>query len=120
MKSDQLRARALAEWRGQAVHFERADRVTTASDAVHKLMHSLGLDQRLKADAVLAAWREIVGEFFAEHSSPQQLKDGVLYVAVLQPTVHFELERVWKREVLAKLKARFGARTVRDIKFRLG
>lgn len=100
--------------------FVRKDQTTTASDAVHKLMKSLGLDQRLKADAVLAAWREIVGDFFADHSAPQQLKDGVLFVSVLQPTVHYELDRVWKREVLAKLKSRFGARTVREIKFRLG
>ena len=120
MKPDQLRARVLAEWRGHPEAFVRADRTTTASEAVHKLMQSLGLADRLKADAVLAAWREIVGEFFAQHSAPQQLKAGVLYVAVLQPTVHFELDRVWKRDILAKLKARFGARTVRDIKFRLG
>ena len=120
MKPDQLRARVLAEWRGQAVPFVRPDRTTTARDAVQKVMQSLGLAERLKADEVLVAWREIVGEFFAKHSSPQQLKDGVLYISVLQPTVHFELERVWKRDILAKLKARFGVRTVREIKFRLG
>jgi len=120
MKSDQLRARVLAEWRGQPAAFERPDRAVSAADAVRKVMQSLGLADRLKADAVLAAWREIVGEFFAKHSAPQQLKEGVLYVAVLQPTVHFELERVWKRDILAKLKERFGARTVREIKFRLG
>jgi hypothetical protein len=48
------------------------------------------------------------------------LKDGVLYVSVLQPTVHYELDRVWRREIIAKLKDKFGARTVREIKFRLG
>ena len=53
-------------------------------------------------------------------SSPQRLKDGVLYVHVLQPTVHFELERMWKKEILDKLKKRFGGRVVREIRFRLG
>ena len=120
MKSEHLRARVLAEWRGMPENFVRADNMTPASDVVRKIMKSLGLGDRLKSDEVLAAWREIVGDFVAKHSAPQQLKDGVLYVSVLQPTVHFELERIWKREILAKLKDRFGARTVREIKFRLG
>lgn len=120
MKPEQLRARVLAEWRGRPEPFVRKDQTTTAAEAVRKIMQTLGLAERLKADEVLAAWREIVGDFFAKHSSPQQLKDHVLYVSVLQPTVHFELERVWKRDILAKLKQRFGARTVREIKFRLG
>jgi predicted nucleic acid-binding Zn ribbon protein len=120
MKSNQLRARVLAEWRGLPEIPFSEDRYTSASDAVRKVMKTLGLADRLKADEVLAAWREVVGEFFAKHSAPQALKDGVLYVAVLQPTVHFELDRVWRRDILAKFKERFGGRTVRDIKFRLG
>ena len=120
MKPAQLRARALAEWRGLPAEYVRPDRTTTAADAVRKVMESLGLGSRLKSDEVVAAWREVVGDFFAKHSAPQQLKDGVLYVAVLQPTVHFELDRVWKRDIIAKFKERFGARTVREIKFRLG
>ena len=120
MKSDQLRARALAEWRGLPQTFERPDRAVACGDAVQKVMKELGLGERLRAEEVVAAWHEVVGEFVAKHSSPHQLKDGVLYVSVLQPTVHYELDRVWKRDILSKLKKRFGARTVRDIKFRLG
>ena len=33
-------------------------------------------------------------DFIAAHSMPQPVKDGVLYVRVLQPTMHFEMERV--------------------------
>lgn len=85
-----------------------------------KVMAGLGLQDRLKEDEVLKAWQEIVGDFVAAHSSPHRLKDGVLTVHVLQPTVHYELDRIWKREILAKLKERFGARTVREIRFRIG
>src|SRR4051812_28752789 len=118
MKPDQLRARVLAEWRGLPQSFERPDRAVACGGALQKIMKDLGLGERLRSDEVLKAWREVVGEFVAKHSSPQQLKDGVLYVSVLQPTVHFELDRVWKRDILEKLKKRFGARTVREIKFR--
>jgi hypothetical protein len=32
----------------------------------------------------------------------------------------YELDRVWKPELLAKLKRRFGGRTIRELKFRIG
>jgi len=120
MKPHHLRARVLAEWRGLPQPVVAGDTAAPAVEVVRKVMKSLGLAERLKSDEVLGAWREIVGDFFAKHSAPQQLKDGVLYVSVLQPTVHFELDRVWRRDILAKLKDRFGARAVREIKFRLG
>lgn len=120
MKPEKLRARVLAEWRGlPEIPFPR-DTAKPIGDAMAKVMKSLGLSERLREEEVLAAWRETVGEFFATHSSPHRLKDGVLYVNVLQPTVHFEMERVWKRDIIAKLKARFGARVVKDLRFRLG
>lgn len=120
MKPEQLRARILAEWRGLPQPVERPDRTTALGDAVRKAMAGLGLKDRLHAEEVMSAWHEVVGEFVAKHSAPQQLKDGVLTVRVLQPTVHFELDRFWKPKILAKLKARFGPRTVREIRFRIG
>ena len=90
------------------------------SEPLAKLMAQLGLKDRLQEEEVIRGWREIVGDFVATHSTPHRLKDGVLTVRVLQPTVHYELDRVWKREILDKLKRRFGARTIRDIKFRIG
>lgn len=115
-----LRNRALAEWRGLPQKPPAPDRTVAVADALGKLMQSLGLGERLKAEAVTAAWRDIVGDFVAEHSTPRQLKDGVLSVSILQPTVHFELERHWKPKILANLKARFGAKTVREVRFRIG
>ncbi len=120
MKPEQLRARVLAEWRGLPQTTAQPDRTAALGDAIRKVMTGLGLKDRLHSEEVLRAWHEVVGEFVAKHSSPQQLKDGVLTVRVLQPTVHFELDRVWKREILAKLKQRFGPRTVREVKFRIG
>jgi predicted nucleic acid-binding Zn ribbon protein len=120
MTSHRLRAIALAEWRGLPATPFVTDTARPVGEAVIKLMAQLGLKDRLREDEVLGAWREIVGEFVANHSAPQRLKDGVLLVRVLQPTVHYELDRIWKREILEKLKKRFGARTVREIKFRIG
>ena len=96
------------------------DGAKPVSEPLARLMQSLGLGDRLREDEVKRVWKDIVGEFLAAHSSPSSLKDGVLYVRVLQPTLHFELDRVWKPQLVQKLRARFGARHVRDIKFRIG
>ncbi len=67
---------------------------------------------------MITAWREVVGDFLAEHSVPVALKEGVLIIQVLQPTVRYELDRTWKPEILRKLKARFGAKSVKEVRFR--
>jgi predicted nucleic acid-binding Zn ribbon protein len=120
MNPQRLRARAIAEWRGLPETPFITDTSQPIDQALGKLMAQLGLKDRLQEEEVARAWREIVGDFVANHSTPQRLKEGVLTVRVLQPTVHYELDRVWKRQILDKLKRRFGAKAIREIKFRLG
>jgi hypothetical protein len=48
------------------------------------------------------------------------LCEGVLYVLVLKPSLHYELERVAKTQVLRKPKQCFGGKTIRDLRLRLG
>lgn len=120
MTSNQVRARVLAEWRGlPEIPFTRHN-AKAVGGLVTKWMAELGLDERLREEEITRVWVEIVGAFVAKHSAPLKLDKGVLTVRVLQPTVHYELDRVFKPKLLAKLKARFGATTVRELKFRLG
>jgi len=86
---------------------------------LEKVIAELGLSKRLREEEVLAAWREVVGDFIARHSCPQQLVEGVLHVRVLQSSMLYELDRTLRKEIVAKLKARFG-RVVRDVRFRVG
>lgn len=116
----ELRRRALSEWRGLPQPLETAERAHPVGPTVEKVMRSLGLDERLTEAQILGAWREIVGEWFASHTCPSRIRDGVLYVQVIQSMVHYELDRMWKPQILKKLKARFGARRIRDLKFRVG
>lgn len=114
-----LRARALAEWRGYAEPRPLMDRVQSVSALVGKTLQAFGLGELVRESEVLDAWKEIAGDFLAAHSAPSRLKDGVLYVRVLQPSIHFEMERM-KGQLVEKLKKRFGARVVRELRFRLG
>jgi predicted nucleic acid-binding Zn ribbon protein len=118
--SSSLRATVIAEWRGLPERKMRPDRWQTSAEVLPKLMQRLGLRERLHETEVIDAWSKIVGEFIAAHSAPVALRDGTLYVRVLQPALHYELEQVSKIEILRKLKQRFGAKTIRDIRFRVG
>ncbi|MEY2480396.1 MAG: hypothetical protein QOI04_1323 [Verrucomicrobiota bacterium] len=115
-----LRAAVVAEWRGLPEKFSRPDRWQAAGDLLPKLMQRLGLSERLREPEVIEAWHQIVGDFIAAHSAPVSLRDGILYVRVLQPALHYDLEQISKIEILRKLKRRFGGKTIRDVKFRVG
>jgi predicted nucleic acid-binding Zn ribbon protein len=119
MTPETLRARVLAEWRGLEEPFERRERCAPVGDILEKLMPRLGLGERLGEEQIKQAWSGIVGDFLASHASPAGLSGGVLSIQVLQPSVRYELERNWNNEILAKLQARFGKKTIREIKFRI-
>jgi predicted nucleic acid-binding Zn ribbon protein len=115
-----LRAAVLAEWRGLPERKLQADRWQSPSELMPRLMQRLGLRERLRETEIIDAWSKIVGDFIAAHSTPVALREGILYVRVLQPALHYELEQISKSEILRKLKQRFGVKTIRDIRFRVG
>ena len=115
-----LRARVVAEWRGLPEKTIAHNRWSAPVDVLPKLMQRLGLKERLHETEVLEAWSKIVGEFIAAHSAPVSLREGVLYVRVLQPALHYELEQVAKIDIVRKLKQRFGGKIIRDVRFRVG
>jgi len=119
MKSS-LRARIIAEWRGLPGKTVMHNRWAAPADILPNLMQRLGLKERLHETEVAEAWSKVVGEFIAAHSAPVALRDGILYVRVLQPALHYELEQISKIDILRKLKQRFGAKIIRDVRFRVG
>ena len=115
-----LRSKIIAEWRGLPEKIVAQNRWAGPADILPSLMQRLGLKERLHESEVLDAWSNIVGEFIAAHSAPVALREGVLYVRVLQPALHYELEQISKIDILRKLKQRFGAKIIRDVRFRVG
>jgi predicted nucleic acid-binding Zn ribbon protein len=115
-----LRAKVLSEWRGYGEPAAPADRTRAVGQTIEEVMRGLGLEERVTEFQIVSAWKEIVGEWFALHTCPERIRDGVLYVRVVQSSVHFELDRNWKPTIVKKLKARIGAGRVREIRFRVG
>ena len=115
-----LRAAVIAEWRGLPERKARPDRWQAPSDLLPKLMQQLGLSERLRETEVIEAWKGIVGDFIAAHSAPVSLREGILFVRVLQPALHYQFETISKGEILRKLKRRFGGKVIQNIRFRVG
>ncbi len=115
-----MRAAVIAEWRGLPGKQPLRERWQSPGEVLPKLIQRLGLRERLHETEVIEAWAAIVGEFLATHSAPIALRDGILYVRVLQPALHYELDQVSKIDILRKLKQRFGGKTIRDVRFRIG
>ncbi len=115
-----LRARVLAEWRGYTERPPIAESAQPVAVTLEKVMRKLGLEDRLTEGQILAAWSDIVGEWFALHTCPDRIREGILYVRVVQSSIHCELDRNWKPQIVRKLKSRFGAARIRDVRFRVG
>ena len=90
------------------------------ADEVAGVLKSFGLEERFTENEVREAWREIVGDFIAQHARPHSLIDRVLEVRVLQPSLLYTLEREMKARVLSKLQAAFGSKAIREVRFRIG
>src|SRR3954451_11476209 len=118
--SPSLRATVVAEWRGLPEKKQRPDRWQAPGDLLPKLMQQLGLSERIRETEVIDDWEQIVGEFIAAHSTPINLRAGVLFVRVLQPALHYQFETISKAEILRNLKQRFGTKIIREIRFRIG
>jgi predicted nucleic acid-binding Zn ribbon protein len=110
-----LRRFVVEEWRILPEKKEERPLVAV-SGAIQQLVSKLGLKERINEADILAAWRETVGDFLAEHSRPSRLVNGVLHVEVMQPSVRYELSRTWKPIILQKLQERFGKTAVKDIR----
>ena len=115
-----LRAHVVAEWRGLPEKIASHSRWAAPADVLPKLMQRLGLKERLHENEVLEAWGKIVGDFIAAHSAPFALRDGILYVRVLQPVLHYELEQISKSEILRNLTNALAAKPFATSVFGLG
>jgi predicted nucleic acid-binding Zn ribbon protein len=115
-----IKARVLEEWRGLPETPFPKDTSQPIARLLPVLLGKLGLQERIREEEILSAWKEVVGDFLAQHATPAGLREGVLSVRVVQSTVQFELERMWRSRILQKLQARFGRSQVRDIRFRIG
>jgi hypothetical protein len=85
------------------------------SPLLDSLYRDLGISERIKLDNIRRNWHDIFSGPLAEHTSPSDLKDGLLSIAVDSPAWLQHLKFL-KKEILTKLKSH----GVKDIRFKYG
>jgi len=111
--------RAMAQFRGYWEPQDLSAFERPIGEALEKTMKSLGLKDRFSEEQVFAAWGEMVDEFIASQARPVSLERGRLRIQVLNPSVHYELDRM-RGQILRRMQERFGEKAVRDVRFTLG
>lgn len=89
------------------------------ADLVGKVVAQAGIGDRMKLEEVLAAWRDIVGDFLFQHSRPDSIQRGVLMVRVLQPTVHHALA-MERLRILKRLQTLLKNAGIKDVRLKHG
>ena len=75
-----------------------------------------GLDVGVNKQQAVNIWPKTVGKKIAENTTAQDVEHGVLIVRVASPIWAQELQ-FQKKEVLFKINAALGKKTIKDIRF---
>ena len=111
---------ALAEWRGVDEPADLTGYEHGLAELLAKFLKNAGYEDRVTEEDLAPIWNAAVGDFIGQHSRALSWENGILYVAVLQPSVHYTLQRELRSKILPKLKSALPGKVIRDIKLRLG
>jgi predicted nucleic acid-binding Zn ribbon protein len=102
------------DFRPQPAHNTHA-----AGDLVNGVMKKFGMEADTRLAEITAVWEELAGEANAAHSRPGRWERGTLTVYVDHHVWLAEMQRFATRALESRLQERFGAQTVRRIRFQL-
>lgn len=113
-----MRQQTLREWRGEKVLNPNRN-IHNASEHLDKLLAKVGVKGGLDEQKLRHAWAAVAGDFVAKHAEPESLKNGVLVLTVIQPSMRFHLEQM-KGQLLKNFRKELGAGVVKQVRFKIG
>ena len=90
-KQKRLRHKLIASWRGVEDGPLNDCEVVGVGELLPRILKDWRLDEKQRGEEITRVWNEIVGAFYAKHTTPDAIKRGVLTVRVMQPTIHHAL-----------------------------
>jgi predicted nucleic acid-binding Zn ribbon protein len=84
---------------------------------MHKVLVEQGLDHGIREQNLFLRWEEIVGIAIAKQATPSRLRNGLLWLKVVDAAWRQELS-LMRRELIAKINAALGEEIVKDIRLR--
>ena len=119
-ESRRIRARVLSEWRGVRAERNTSQFEHQLTDLLPGIVRSIGIKDKIDEETITAEWRALVGQFLGTNSRPVRLNNRVLTIAVLDSSLYYVLSQQMKKDLLGKVRERFGTRMVRDLHFTVG
>ena len=91
-------------------------KAVSIGDALAGFFRSQGMEKRLREADIVRLWREIAGETISSRTEAQKVKDGILYVKVIDAAWRNELTYL-RMELRNKLNEKVGKNLLKDIRF---
>ena len=86
------------------------------SDLIRQFVASNGKDELFRERKVLSIWPSVMGDYITNNTSSVSIKQGVLYVKVLNASLRFELNTS-RSLILKKVNDAVGGEVVKSIVF---
>jgi len=118
-RGDSIRDRVLREFRGIGEPLDLNKNISKVGDLLTGILQDLKLSEGIEESRLRSAWLEVAGEFVAKQTEPVSLRDGILTLRVLQPSMRFHLEQS-RGQLLRRLKQRLGPETIREVRLTIG
>ena len=113
------RARILAEWLGGYDPPDPSRNIHKPGEYLEQLLNSIGVSDGVDEERLKEVWSAVAGEFVAQHTAPESIRNGVLVLRVLQPAMKFHLQQM-SSKLLQNLHRELGKSTVRKVVFKIG
>ena len=111
-KHQWLRHRLIADWRRVEDGSPNNCEPLGVGELMPRILKGWKLDEKQRGEEITAAWREIVGEFFGQHTAPDTIHRGVSDRPGPSLTIHHALN-MEKSRLLARLQEPFSAPGIR-------
>ncbi len=113
------RAKILTEWRGGIDPPSSARNIHKPDEFLTDLLKVIGLSEGIEEERLKEVWDRVAGEFVARHTVPESIRDGILILRVLQPTMKFHLQQM-SGKLLENLRRELGTDSIKQVIFKIG
>ena len=113
------RNKILIQWRGGIDPPNSARNIHQPTEYLDELLKVVGLSDGVDEQRLKESWSRVAGDFVAQHSEPDSIKNGVLVLKVVQPMMKFHLQQMTGK-LLENLRGELGRDTVKQIVFKIG
>jgi predicted nucleic acid-binding Zn ribbon protein len=86
-------------------------------EAIKAYLKAMGLDKKLKENALISSWEEVMGKTVAKVTKSITLQNQVLYVQLNSSVARHQLQMM-KSGIIDALNKKAGEQMVKDIIFR--